>query len=189
MMVETISSLAAKHAPRTTSMNNNLDNPYYYLENFQFVLSWVRQRYGDLLEAGEIDFVERFAALPIEPRALLVRMVMRKGDLFRASKLRYEEIGDTRAALHCLIEQGWVEADPPITLELLFALLTKQEFAQALDLPAATDFQVKFRQLIRPLDPLSLALRMDPHRRHIGFEYRVGDATVSSGKIKLATPA
>ena len=118
-------------------MNNNLDNPYYYLENFQFVLSWVRQRYGDLLEPGEIDFIERFAALPVEPRALLVRMVMRKGDLFRASKLRYEEIGDTRAALHCLIAQGWVEADPPITLEQLFALLTKQEFAQALDLAAA----------------------------------------------------
>jgi len=118
-------------------MNNNLDNPYYYLENFQFVLSWVRQRYGDLLEPGEIDFIERFAALPVDSAALLVRMVMRKGDLFRASKLRYEEIGDTRAALHCLIAQGWVEADPPITLEQLFALLTKQEFAQALDLAAA----------------------------------------------------
>jgi len=117
-------------------MNNNLDNPYYYLENFQFVLLWVLQRYSDLLEPGEIEFIERFAIMPIKSRALLVRMIMRKGDLFRASKLKYEEIGDPSAAVQCLIEHGWVNADPAISLEQLFGLLTKQEFALALDLRA-----------------------------------------------------
>ena len=115
-------------------MNDNLDNPHYYLENFQFVLTWVRQRCGDLLEAGEIDFIERFTTAPVASRALLVRMIMRKGDLFRASKLQYEEIGDVPTAAQSPIEHGWIEADPSISLEQLFALLTRKEFAQALSL-------------------------------------------------------
>jgi len=59
-------------------MQNNLENPFYYLENFQFVLHWVRQRYRDLLTEAESAFIEQFEQLPIASRALLVRMVMRK---------------------------------------------------------------------------------------------------------------
>jgi len=113
-------------------MNNNLDNAYYYLENFRFVLVWVLQRYSDLLEHDEVDFIEKFSKVSMRSQALLVRMVMRKGDLFRASKLDYEEIGDTEEAARSLIDQGWLQIDPSISLEQLFHLLTKKEFAQAL---------------------------------------------------------
>jgi hypothetical protein len=113
-------------------------NPYYYLQNFETVLTWVSERYGDLLLRSETAFIEHFASLPIASKALLVRMAMRKGDLFRASKLRYDEIGDTRTAVQCLIAHGWIESDPQLTLEQLFALLTKKELVQALELARGT---------------------------------------------------
>ena len=75
------------------------------------------QRYADLLSAEETQFIGAFAALPLPSRALFVRLVMRKGCLFRASKLNYPEIGDTRAAAQPLLATGWVEADPAIGLD------------------------------------------------------------------------
>jgi len=115
-------------------MNNNLDNPFYYLENFRFVLAWVQQRYADLLEPDEADFIRQFCSVPIQSQALLVRMVMRRGNLFRASKLNYQEIGATLDAARELIDHGWVTVDPLITLEQLYGLLTKNEFARVLQL-------------------------------------------------------
>ncbi|MEO6422786.1 MAG: hypothetical protein ABIR84_08950 [Candidatus Nitrotoga sp.] len=115
-------------------MNNTLDNPFYYLKHFDTVLAWVHGRYFDLLDHSEIKFIENFTALPTESRALFVRMVMRKGSLFRASKLNYEEISDVQTAIKYLIELGWVEYDPLITIKQLFAVLTKKEIAHSLEL-------------------------------------------------------
>ncbi|MBZ9559408.1 MULTISPECIES: VRR-NUC domain-containing protein [unclassified Modicisalibacter] len=107
-----------------------LDDPLYYLHNFRFVLRWLETRYTDLLADDERAFIEDFAALPEASQALLVRMTMRKGALFRASRLRYAEIGDTPSAAAPLIERGFVEAGPPLSLEALFGLLTKAELAR-----------------------------------------------------------
>ncbi|TDV67826.1 VRR-NUC domain-containing protein [Pseudomonas sp. LP_7_YM] len=104
-----------------------LDNPFYYLENFRQVLSWIGQRYDDLLVDEERLFIEGFARLPQAAQALLVRMVMRKGVLFRASKLVYPEIGDPRQAALPLLACGWVDGQPPLDLRALFALLRKDE--------------------------------------------------------------
>lgn len=108
-----------------------LDDPFYYLNNFQTVLDWVGERYADLLMAHELDFIRAFATLPVASRALLVRMVMRKGTLFRASKLNYAEIGATRDAVQPLVAKGWVDAIPELTLAQLFALLTRAEILSA----------------------------------------------------------
>jgi hypothetical protein len=72
--------------------------PFYYLKNFELVLTTILARYSDLLSEEELRFITEFPQLPLESRALLVRMVMRRRDLFRASKLHYAEIGETRAA-------------------------------------------------------------------------------------------
>lgn len=112
-------------------MNPVLENRYYYLDNFEMVLRWVRQRYDDLLSGAERDFILGFQTLPRASRALLVRMIMRKGTLFKSSKLRYDEIGDTPLAARPLVEQGWVDDTPALTLEQLFGLLTKAELAEA----------------------------------------------------------
>lgn len=111
-------------------MARQLENPFYYLNNFEFVLNWVDQRYPDVLTSDEIHFVQQYRDLPLESRALLTRMVMRRGTLFRHSKLRYTEIGCTYTALQPLSAVGWVDIDPALGLDQLFALFTKAELVQ-----------------------------------------------------------
>ncbi|NIC07981.1 VRR-NUC domain-containing protein [Billgrantia bachuensis] len=116
----------------TASVTASLDDPLYYLANFRFVLGWVRERHGDLLNAAEHAFVTDFGALPQPSQALLVRMVMRKGELFRSGKLAYAEIGNTQSALAPLVEAGWVDAAPALALAELFSLLRLDELRRAL---------------------------------------------------------
>ena len=116
-------------------MNKVFDNQFYYLDNFQRVLDWIGERYHDLLTDDELGFLATFAALPQPSRALFVRMVMRKGSLFRASKLNYAEIGcPVEAARH--LPAGWVEPDPVLFLDDLFELLSKPEIGALFGLPA-----------------------------------------------------
>lgn len=136
--------------------------PYYYLENFTVALDWLRDRYGELLAADEQRFMSDFARLPLESAALLVRMIMRQGDLFRASKLNYVEIGPPHEATRPLIALGWVDARPAVGFTELARLLRKAELAEILGLhgPAARtarkaeilDLAGELAALERPLD-------------------------------------
>lgn len=112
-------------------MNRVLENEFYYLDNFQKVLDWIGGRYADLLTHEEGAFIAAFPALPQAARALFVRMVMRKGNLFRASKMNYAEIGCPVAAAQQLLPSGWIEVDPVLSLDELFDLLAKPEIADA----------------------------------------------------------
>ncbi|AZL74204.1 VRR-NUC domain-containing protein [Pseudomonas oryziphila] len=137
---------------------HSVDDPFYYLHNFRQVLNWVEQRYADLLDAHEHGFIRAFAGLPAPAQALLVRMVMRKGELFRSDKLNYDEIGDTDSALAPLLGLGWVDAEAPLTLEQLWPLLRKDEalhcFAGQLSRPKAGK-----AELLTQLQALQLAPR------------------------------
>jgi hypothetical protein len=104
-----------------------LPDPFYYLENFRYVLAWVTTRHADLLAAHERALLGALAALPRPAQALLVRMVMRKGTLFRQSKLAYAEIGESAPALSLLAENGFIDMQPALALEELFGLLRKEE--------------------------------------------------------------
>jgi len=105
-------------------------DPPYYLLNFERALEWIGERYDDLFSTGERAFFEAFAALPQGSRALLARMLMRKGTLFRASRLSYEEIGCQLAASQPLVELGWLDSEPQLTLDEVFALTTRPELLQ-----------------------------------------------------------
>ncbi|MFO7648699.1 VRR-NUC domain-containing protein, partial [Halomonas campaniensis] len=130
----------------------SLADPFYYLVNFQFVLDWVAERHGDLLGDEEQAFLADFAALPRASRALLVRMVMRRGEHFRTSKLVYPEISAETGAdskeradsekgaasdpgetvLAPLVAAGLVESAPALSLATLFTQLRLPELRQAL---------------------------------------------------------
>ncbi|MBB3102226.1 VRR-NUC domain-containing protein [Azomonas macrocytogenes] len=114
-------------------MRQTLDNPFYYLDNFRQVLAWIGEHHGDLLEDAERTLLDRFPQLPQNAQALLVRMVMRKGTLFRASRLSYTEIGCPQAAASPLLAEGWIGVAPQLDLQQLFKLLTKSELIRALD--------------------------------------------------------
>ena len=117
------------------SVTASLDDPFYYLTNFRFVLGWVGERHADLLHSDELAFLSRFDALPRISQALLTRMVMRKGELFRLGKLNYREIGDTADALAPLVELGWVDAAPTLSVDELFHQLRLAELRSALATP------------------------------------------------------
>jgi hypothetical protein len=124
-----------------------LENEFYYLDNFRRVLDWIAQRYADLLDDGEQAFIAAFAALPRPSQALFVRMVMRKGSLFRASKMNYPEIGCPVAAAQALLPTGWIVADPVLGIDELFDLLVKPEIADAFALKAPLKAARKDEQL------------------------------------------
>ena len=108
-------------------ISDPLEDPLYYLKNFQHVLDWVAARYADVLTLDEQQFIAGFAELPGAAQALWVRMAMRKGAHFRASKLNYPEIGDTRSAATDLVAHGWVCDHAPLALVEVFDVLTKPE--------------------------------------------------------------
>lgn len=103
---------------------------YYYLHNFQRALAWVSDRYADLLDAADRQFLADFSALPLASQALLVRMLMRRGPWFRASRIQYEEIESTEAAAAALVSLGWLSTEAPMSLMELFSLHTKPELAR-----------------------------------------------------------
>ncbi|MET1077691.1 MAG: VRR-NUC domain-containing protein [Pseudomonas sp.] len=108
-------------------MPKPLDPTFYYLDNFHQVLSCIAERYADLLNDEEREFFDGFPLLPLASQALLVRMLMRKGELFRASKLQYAEIGDPQLAAAPLLALNWLDDRPLLSLEQLFGLLRKRE--------------------------------------------------------------
>ena len=108
-------------------ISNPLEDPFYYLKNFQHVLDWIAARYDDVLSVDEQRFIQGFALLPGPSQALWVRMVMRKGEHFRASKLNYPEIGDTPQAAAPLLALGWLDDQAPLALAEVFEVLQKPE--------------------------------------------------------------
>lgn len=54
-----------------------------------------------------------------------------------------------------------------------------------LDVPAARDFQIKFKAVVVPEDRLLLVLARNIARGSLTFEYRRGDQVCSNGRIKL----
>lgn len=132
---------------------NPLDNPLYYLNNFHTLLDWIEARYPDLLADDETAFMQKFRQTPEPAQGLLVRMVMRKGTLFRASRLHYAEIGDLREAVPVLIRQGWVDDRPDLDLDTLFSQLTLPEIRQCFG-EYLTQPQARKPALLEQLQPL-----------------------------------
>jgi hypothetical protein len=112
-----------------------LADVFYYLHNFQTALAAIEARYSALLSAPERRFIFQFAALPQASRALLVRMIMRQGAYFRASRLNYPEIGETGLAVAPLLELGWVDAIPNLDIDQLERLCTKTELFEHFAMP------------------------------------------------------
>ena len=111
----------------------DLNNPMYYLENFETVMQWVRRHHSDLLTAEETGHIDCLLALNQPERALLARLVMRTGELFRVEKLNYPELGvPVEAAANALLRSGFIENNPQLPITELFRLFTLAELRPAL---------------------------------------------------------
>ncbi|WP_438767071.1 VRR-NUC domain-containing protein [Kushneria sp. TE3] len=150
--MNSIPACTAPHDAPLLTVADSLNDPRYYLVNFENVLTWVSERYDDLLDEDERDFIACFQGLPVASKALLVRMVMRKGEHFRIDRLNYDEIGDIEAALAPLIEQGLVDSGPCLTLDRLFDLFTRDELIALFGdyLPRPRDRKAVLKETLAP---------------------------------------
>lgn len=111
--------------------------PFYYLHNFHQVLQWVQHASSDLLEPEHVQCGHRFGHASQPAQALLVRLLMRKGPVFRIDKLRYAEIENLEEAVQELAACELIETDPELDLETLFAVHTVPELRRLFsELPA-----------------------------------------------------
>ncbi|MFG1489021.1 hypothetical protein ABMA58_07185, partial [Oceanospirillum sp. HFRX-1_2] len=108
----------------------SLDNPFYYLINARQVIDWCLLHYADLLLDDEIHLLEKLLALPENAQGLLIRLIMRKGDLFRDDSLNYPEVGygtKLRRASEQLQASDLIDLCPRVSLPELTHLCRKPE--------------------------------------------------------------
>lgn len=110
-----------------------LADTFYYLRNFQSVLRWCHRHHSDLLCEQERDQLDTLLALPQAAQALLARLTMRKGPLFRSDGLNYPEIGAANPPLNKLSAAGLATLDPPASLAQLSDLCRRPELAQLVE--------------------------------------------------------
>lgn len=106
---------------------------HYYADNLIALIEGVRQQYGDILTAGELEFGEGVVEMPAEAQRLLARLISRKGPLVRVDSLNFREIDDTAAALTHLVAQGFVCWCPEAPAVDLARLLTRAELGQCFE--------------------------------------------------------
>jgi len=85
-----------------------LDDPLYYVRNAEQVTHLCLSQNDDLLLQNEVQSLERLLTLGLPARALLIRMVMRKGTLFRTDALRYDEVPYLDSAIEALTLSGLI---------------------------------------------------------------------------------
>ena len=105
----------------------DLTDPLYYLRNAQTLIDWVTERHRALLNRDELRQLEHFNNMPEPAQALLIRMVMRRGEHFRTDQLNYPELPELDPLLVMLADVRLVSLDPPLDAEELFPLLRKDE--------------------------------------------------------------
>jgi len=87
----------------------------YYLDNFLMLLNFVGASYSSLLNSSEKRFSKKFKQFSIDAQRLYVRLVCRRGPLFRSDKLNYSEIKSITLAAEELVNQKFLSMGPQIS--------------------------------------------------------------------------
>jgi hypothetical protein len=81
-------------------MNNKPQlKPKYYLDNFEYLLNFVIQKYKPILSDNELTFISVFSNMHEDSRALYVRLINRRKRFFQLQDLDYPEINDINLSL------------------------------------------------------------------------------------------
>src|SRR6201996_5908184 len=83
---------------------------FYYHDHFTEMLFFVSESYGSVLTERHCAFVETFKRRSKDAQCLLIRMINRRGRIFRHSAFRYAEIADAQSALEQLRSRMLVRA-------------------------------------------------------------------------------
>lgn len=83
-------------------------SPFYYWENFNYVLGYVKKHYQNILSDSETNFIGEFENLSKESQCLYLRLASRRATWFREEKLKYVEIPDISVCLGELAQKDFV---------------------------------------------------------------------------------
>jgi hypothetical protein len=103
---------------------------FYYWENFNYVLGYVKKQYQNLLSESEILFIQNFENLPKESQCLYLRLASRRALWFREEKLTYVEISNISLSLDELGEKGFIRfasTQDSINLVSILSVFSKKE--------------------------------------------------------------
>jgi len=114
----------------------------YYVGNFLAILDFVDSHYDDVLTLDEKTFSRTFRSLSLDARRLYVRLMSRKGPLFRSDTLVYNEIDDIEGAAEELVQKGFLEVNGPWELEHELVLLRKPEILKLISCCAQSSHPV-----------------------------------------------
>ncbi len=156
-MVEQSTPLVSALAPAS------LDDPFYYLKNLQAVVTWVMTHHHDLLKAEELATLQQLLQLSMPAQALLARMIIRKGELFRSDKLQYDEIPSRDNALIELFKHGFIDNNPLIDIEQIHRHCRRDELRNLLIAAgSALPKSATKSELLIALETLDLAASASP---------------------------
>ena len=112
-------------------MNTPIElHPRYYQDNFEQLCGTVWLQYEDLLAEREKEFYHCYQDAGPLARCLFIRLVSRRGPLFRREQLDYPELENLDAALSNGIEAGLLKAVDKPEPEALLHLLRKGELLE-----------------------------------------------------------
>lgn len=135
----------------------------YHIENFSTLLTAVARQYSDLLSESEITLHRRFAECSYEAKSLYVRLLTRKGPLFRIDKIQYQDIKAPRDALAELQLLNLVRENPPAETEELCHLFTKAELLRLVTVTGASDSELQPQKQLQQLRKPDLIATIDEH--------------------------
>jgi len=105
----------------------------YYLANFHRLAEFIVNTYQDILTPEERQWYASVQSSPEPAQRLYIRLLTRKGSVFRLSRLRYAEIKNLQEAAGELATRGLADINAPDDLRVLLAAYTKPELFELLD--------------------------------------------------------
>ena len=110
--------------------NNQELPPKYYLHYFEYLLTFVEEKYADVIIEQEKEFIHNFRALSEDARCIFIRMMNRRGLFFRVEKFNYPEIEEFDNGLKELQVQSFaspIDKMPDVELSSLLGIFNKAE--------------------------------------------------------------
>jgi hypothetical protein len=104
--------------------------PRYYLSNFEQLCATVEAQYGDVLAERELHCLRQFESASLDARCLFVRLVSRRGPLFRVESLDYPELDDLAGAVAENLSLGLFDEPAAPAVADLMAMLRRSELAE-----------------------------------------------------------
>lgn len=110
----------------------------YYHTNFEYLLSFVKEKYKTLLIEQEWRFLRKYYSLSEDAQCLFIRFTNRKGLFFKTEGLKYDELQDIPNQITLLTKQGFITPldfeEHKLWLSEILSVLTKSDLVSFFDL-------------------------------------------------------